>query len=145
MEERPLLARPQSRRRPRRRVKAALAAAKRQKPPPERPEAGNGGPVAPEGSQEPVRVRAVSRADPILPVVRIHSVNEHSAVEAGRLAFGGLVEGGTTWPTRNCPSFRALTGPVSACWSSPMFEGGRSWPVVEVRPSTCGSSWRRAS
>ena len=72
---------------------AALAATKRRSCLRKVRRAGNGVLVAPEGSQEPVSVRPVTRPDPILPVVRVHSVNEHSAVEAGRLAFGGLVEG----------------------------------------------------
>ena len=46
-----------------------------------------------EGKVEREGVRAVTRVDPILPALRVTSVLEPRAREAGRLAFGGLVEG----------------------------------------------------
>ncbi len=47
-----------------------------------------GAPVAPE----PFEMHAVTRVDPILPDFRAVEVREHPAREAGRLAFGGVVE-----------------------------------------------------
>ncbi len=115
---------------------AALAAAKRQKPPPERPEAGSGGPVAPEGSQELVRARPVTRPDPILPVVRVHtSVNEHSAVEAGRLAFGGIVEGRNDLADAQLPLLPGTDGPrvslleLADVRGGPIMARGRGAPL----------------
>ncbi len=49
--------------------------------------------VGNEGKAEAEGVRAVTRGDPILPALRVTSVLEPRAREAGRLAFGGLVEG----------------------------------------------------
>ena len=49
--------------------------------------------VGNEGKAEEEGVRAVTRLDPILPSVQVVTVQEHPAREAGRLAFGGLVEG----------------------------------------------------
>ena len=56
-------------------------------------------------AEEPQGVRAVTRVDPILPALRVTSVLEPRAREAGRLAFGGLVEGREDLPEMQLPLF----------------------------------------
>lgn len=56
----------------------------------------------------PRRIEAETRSDPILPVVR--SVREHPAREAGRLAFGGIIEKVGPLPAQ-LPLLPAPSGP----------------------------------
>ena len=65
-----------------------------------------GTPVAPE----PFEMRAVTRVDPILPDFRAVEVREHPAREAGRLAFGGVVEE-RELPPAQLPLLPAPEGP----------------------------------
>lgn len=60
------------------------------------------------GDTEPVKVRADTRIDPIFPVVQ--SVREHPAREAGRLAFGGIIEDRQSLPAQ-LPLLPAPEGP----------------------------------
>ena len=63
-----------------------------------------------EEAQTPPEVRPESRPDPILPVAV--SVREHPAREAGRLAFGGIVDLDQDLPTdRQLPLLPAPEGP----------------------------------
>ena len=59
-------------------------------------------------AQEPQRVRAEARIDPIFPIIQ--SVREHPAREAGRLAFGGIIEDRQSLPAQ-LPLLSAPQGP----------------------------------
>ena len=59
------------------------------------------------GAQEPLKVRSESRPDPILPAV---TVQERPEREAGRLAFGGIVEERKSLPAQ-LPLLPAPEGP----------------------------------
>ena len=72
-------------------AEALQEAAQREKRPPEAPrEAGKTAQEPPDGVQELPAVRPERRVDPILPVVQ--SVREAPEREAGRLAFGGIID-----------------------------------------------------
>ncbi len=84
-------------------AKARQEAAQRQKPPPDAPDA----PEAGEAAHVPPEVRPECRVDPIFPVV---SVREPPARDAGRLAFGGIVEERKSLPAQ-LPLLPAPEGP----------------------------------
>ena len=79
-------------------AEALQAAAQREQHPPEAPEAGKAAQTPPEGVQEPPEVRPNRRIDPIFPVVQ--SVREAPEREAGRLAFGGIIEDRKSLPAQ---------------------------------------------
>ena len=79
-------------------AEALQAAAQREQHPPEAPEAGKAAQTPPEGVQEPPEVRPNHRIDPIFPVVQ--SVREAPEREAGRLAFGGIIEDRKSLPAQ---------------------------------------------
>ena len=79
-------------------AEALQAAAQREQHPPEAPEAGKAAQTPPEGVQEPSEVRPNRRIDPIFPVVQ--SVREAPEREAGRLAFGGIIEDRKSLPAQ---------------------------------------------
>ena len=79
-------------------AEAVQAAAQREQHPPEAPEAGKAAQTPPEGVQEPTEVRPNRRIDPIFPVVQ--SVREAPEREAGRLAFGGIIEDRKSLPAQ---------------------------------------------
>ena len=83
-------------------AEALQEAAQREKRPPEAPrEAGKTAQEPPDGVQELPAVRPERRVDPILPVVQ--SVREAPEREAGRLAFGGIID-----PRRDLPEAAQL-------------------------------------
>ena len=73
-------------------------AAQREKQPLEAAEAGTTAQTPPEDGQEPPEVRPERRIDPIFPVVQ--SVREPPEREAGRLAFGGIIEDRKSLPAQ---------------------------------------------
>ena len=92
-----------------------------------------GTPVAPE----PFEMRAVTRVDPILPDFRAVEVREHPAREAGRLAFGGVVEERELPP----PNFLApCSGGTARPSPRTLRLAGRpdKWHVGEERRLICG-------
>ena len=103
--------------------------------------AGDAAPAAPEpGEATPEGkvkgVRAVIRADPILPGLRVTSVLEPRAREAGRLAFGGLVEGREDLTETQLPLFdRGQEGPrvamleLADARGGPIMARGRGAPL----------------
>ena len=92
--------------------------------------------VGNEGKAEEEGVRAVTRLDPILPSVQVVTVQEHPAREAGRLAFGGLVEGRDDLAETQLPLFdRAKEGPrvamleLADARGGPVMARGRGAPL----------------
>ena len=89
-----------------------------------------------EGKVERKGVRAVTRNDPILPALRVTSVLEPRAREAGRLAFGGLVEGREDLAETQLPLFdRGQEGPrvamleLADARGGPIMARGRGAPL----------------
>ena len=110
--------------------KARQAAAQRETA----PEAGNGVGASPGRTEETPHVRAATRTDPILPTVQ--SVREHPARAAGRLAFGGLVEGREDLPAvGQLPLFATARGPrvpileLADVRGGPIMAQGRGAPL----------------
>ena len=98
------------------------------------PEAGNGVGASPRRAEETPHVRAATRIDPILPTVQ--SVREHPARAAGRLAFGGLVEGREDLPAvGQLPLFATARGPrvpileLADVRGGPIMAQGRGAPL----------------
>ena len=92
--------------------------------------------VGNEGKAEEEGVRAVTRNDPILPALRVTSVLEPRAREAGRLAFGGLVEGREDLAETQLPLFdRGQEGPrvamleLADARGGPIMARGRGAPL----------------
>lgn len=74
---------------------------------PEAPEDGQTAPGSPQAVEEPPEVRPERRIDPILPVVTVEEAPER---EAGRLAFGGIIEDRKSLPAQ-LPLLPAPEGP----------------------------------
>ena len=92
--------------------------------------------VGNEGKKEEEGVRAVTRVDPILPSVQVVRVQEHPAREAGRLAFGGLVDGRDELGDSQLPLFdKAEDGPrvamleLADARGGPIMARGRGAPL----------------
>ena len=89
-----------------------------------------------EGKVARGAVRASTRNDPILPALRVTSVLEPRAREAGRLAFGGLVEGREDLAETQLPLFdRGQEGPrvamleLADARGGPIMARGRGAPL----------------
>ena len=106
-----------------------------------------------ETAEEPEEgVRAVTRPDPILPGVLVEGMAEHPAREAGRLAFGGLLDGREDLAEAQLPLFdRPKEGPRVAMLELADARGGtgygprpRSTPgPAAVRGCLCHDAARR--
>ena len=104
-------------------------------PSPEAPEAGKAAQTPPEGVQEPSEVRSNRRIDPIFPVVQ--SVREAPEREAGRLAFGGIIEDRKSLPAQ-LPLLPTPEGcRVSRSLSSRTGGASRRWRGAGGLRSTC--------
>ena len=93
---------------------------------PETPETAEGVRTTPLGAQETPEVRAVSRIDPVLPVVQVKMA---PAREAGRLAFGTADKKNRTRADQDAawedlPGVKLLTRTASTP------DGGRGWLIV---------------